>query len=348
MSSIEIRTYEGDGSDLQELTNRSWRATVGGKALFPLWSQAYFQWRLLDPRGGGRDFLVGAYRGAKLIGCILGEPLSFVVGGRNVRGTLSSWLTVDPEDPSPRSALMMMSAFRSRHREHGMSFSMGFNDAISRRFWETLAKRPPHDVHVLDDVWMWTRIFDGRVVAEAGLTPGDRLVPVVAKLIPGLRPRPSSPVRGYLPGDLPRCHEWLAEQGKGADVRIDWSDARLDLQLNHPHARTIVLEDGGRAGFINYYGIQLFGARPVNVGMIDLFAGTLSFWQQLALLETACRRMKEEGLHMTAMMKSQASPQAVLSLAGFMPYPANVNLFWFFVDPELRIEKPARYHVLFG
>ena len=45
---------------------------MGGKALFPLWSQAYFQWRLLDPRGGGRDLLVVAYRGDKPVGCVMG------------------------------------------------------------------------------------------------------------------------------------------------------------------------------------------------------------------------------------------------------------------------------------
>lgn len=348
MSSVEIRTYEGDGSDLQELTNRCWRATVGGKALFPLWSQRYFQWRLLDPRGGGRDFHVVAYRGSKPVGCILGEPLAFEIGGRPVQGTLSSWLTVDPEDPNPRVALQLLSAFRSRHRERGMRFSMGFNDAVSRRFWETLAKRPPHDVHVLDEIWMWTRIFDGRAVAEAGLTQGDRLVPVIAKLIPGIRPRSPAPVRGYLPSDLPRFRAALAAQGKGADVRIDWSEPRLDLQLDHPYARTVVLEVDGRVGFLNYYGIQLCGARPVNVGMIDLFAGDLHFVERLSLLETACRRMKEEGLQMTAMMRSAAAPDTVLGAAGFMPYPANVNLFWFFVDPELRLEKPVRHHVLFG
>src|SRR5690606_34181761 len=63
MSGIELRTYDGDGSDLATLTNRAWRATVAGKAMFPLWSREYFQWRLLDERGGGRDFLVAAYRG---------------------------------------------------------------------------------------------------------------------------------------------------------------------------------------------------------------------------------------------------------------------------------------------
>ena len=348
MDRLEIRTFDGDGAALAELTNRAWGQTVAGKALYPLWSAPYFDWRLLDPRGGGCDFLVAAYKGTRLVGCILGEPLDFRVGERTVRGTLSSWLTADPEHTTVRVAMRMVAELKRRHQEHGMAFSMGFNDVVSRPFWESLAKHPSSGVRPLGEPAMWSRIFDGRVVSEASLTRDEAIATRAVSYLPGLQLAPRSTVRSYISADLPRCLRWVEAQSRGADLAIQWSAERLDVQLGHPFARTLVLEDGERGGFINYYPMQLQGKAPVNVGIIDLFAGDLGLRQQLALLSVACRRMREEGLHMASMMRSAAAPQRVFALGGFMPYPAGLELFTFFTDPSLDLPSPLRHHILFG
>jgi len=346
MSAIEIRTYEGDGSDLAELTNRVWRATVGGKMLFPLWSREYFRWRLLDERGGGSDFHVAAYDGPRIVGCILAEPMSFQVRGRAVDGTLSSWLTIDPGVKSTPLSLRLLAELRKRHEERGMSFSMGYTGTEARRFWAALGKRPPYDLHLLDRISFWTRPFDAGAVAASGFSFVERYGPPLAKLLPGLRPTPRSRVRPFQTSDLPRCLKWLEAQSEGADIRIVWSASRLEVQLAHPYARTLVLEDGDDGGFINYYAIEMLGASKVRVAVIDLFAGTLGFWQQLALLAAACRQMRDERIHMTVMMKGVSARGRVFAAAGFIPYRTDVDLFWFFTD--LRLEPPVRYHVLFG
>ena len=170
----------------------------------------------------------------------------------------------------------------------------------------------------------------------------------LAKLLPRLRPKSRSPVRPFQTSDLNNCLKWLEAQSVGADIRILWSAGRLEVQLGHPYAHTLVLEDGPNGGFINYYNIEMLGANELRVGVVDLFAGTLDFSQQLALLAAACREMQEQQVHMAVMMKAASAPARVFIAAGFIPYPANVELFWYFTEPTLSIKPPVRYHVLFG
>lgn len=347
MSTIELRTYQGDGDDLAALTNRVWRGAVGGKMLFPLWDPGYFQWRLLDPRCGGSDFHLAAYEGSRLVGCLLAEPRSFEVCGRTVQGTASSWLSVDPEVKAPRLALRMLAELRRRHEAHGMSFSLGYMGPPARPFWTALGARSPGQFQVLDRIGFWARPFDARAVSASGFNLLDRYGPALARLLPSLRPKPRTPVRPFLPSDLPRCLEWISAQSRGADLRILWTASRLEAQLSHPRARTLVLDDGERGGFINFYGIRMLGAAEVHVGVIDLFAGTLGLSQQLALLGAACDRMREEEVQLAVMMKGPGAPSLAFAGAGFVPYLTDVDLFWYFADPGLQVRAPGRYHVLF-
>jgi hypothetical protein len=354
MSTVEIRNYDGDGSDLAELIDRTWRTNFTGKMWFPLWDRDYFCWRLLDERGGGRDFLVAAYRGSKIIGCLLAEPLDLAVRGRTVKGTLSSWLSVDPEVRIPNLAIRLVEGLRKRHQEHGMAISIGCTsadpNAPTRRFWDSLAQRRPDDIRFFGPIRFWTRVFDSRAVAAAGLNTFERIGPRFAGLIPApsIHRRNAPEIRPYRTADLSRCFDWVRAQAEAADLQIRWSLPRLDLQLGHSYARTLVLEGAGEAGgFLNYYAIDWSGARAVRVAMIDLFAGTMGLRSQMALLKAAERQMIGEGIQMALTMVSSAAPPRPLLASGFFPVPTNVDLFSIFPEPALRLEPPLRYHLLF-
>lgn len=351
MSAIEIRTYQGDGSDLAEFTNRIWRGAVGGKMLFPLWDRDFFQWRLLDPRGGGRDFHIAAYDGDRLVGCVLAEPMTFDVQGQRKQATLSSWLTVDKQMKVPRLATRMLAELRRRHQEREMAFSMGYTGTAARDFWAGVSARSPGELQFLDRITFWSRPFDAAAVSASGFSFVERHGPRIVRLLPTLRQQPRTPVRGFrtgATGDLARCLDWLSAQSTGADVRIAWESERLELKLAHPRARTLVLDEVERGGFINYYSIRMLGAAEVQVGVIDLFAGTLDFFQKLALLGAACERMREEGVELAVMMRAASAPPRVMLAAGFIPFPTNVELFWYFKDPALSVASPPSYHILFG
>jgi len=354
MSTVEIRNYEGDGSDLAELIGRTWRTAFTGKMWFPLWDHAYLSWRLLDERGGGREFLVSAYKGSQLVGCLLAEPLDLNIRGKHVRGTLSSWLSVDPENRIPNLAMRMVEGLRKRHQEHGVSISIGCTSADpkapTRRFWDSLAQRRPEDFHFFGPIKFWTRVLDPAAVAAAGLNRFEQVGPRFARLmptLPALKP-PVSAVREYRPSDLDRCLSWVRTQSEMADIYVRWSAERLDLQLNHPYTRTLVLDEGaGAGGFLNYYCIDWSGARVIRVAVIDLFAGSSGFGGHLALVKTAERRMRAEGVQLALMMDSSASPPKPLWAAGFVPLPPNVDLFCYFPEPGLQLGSPVRYHLLF-
>ena len=94
---IETRTYEGDASQIAEFAAHVWQGTYAGKMMLPLWDARYFDWQLLAERPGGRDFLVAAYDGTKLVGSLLGEKFRFRLHDQEFDATMGSWLTVDPE-----------------------------------------------------------------------------------------------------------------------------------------------------------------------------------------------------------------------------------------------------------
>jgi hypothetical protein len=353
VSAVEIRNYEGDGVDVANLVHRTWTSVFGGKMWFPFWNHPYFSWRLLDERGGGRDFLVSAYKGTQLVGCLFAEPMTFRIKGRTVRGTMSSWLSVDPDIRVPNLALRLVEGLRRRHEEHGMGVSIGCTSrdakAPNRRFWDTLVQRKPEEFCFWGEIRFWTRVFDGPAVAAAGLTAFERFAPRLAALIPApstKRPQASG-IRPFRQSDLSRCLDWLQLQSRTADVHMVWSVPRLDLQLNHDYTRTLVLERGDEGGFINYYMIDWSGARPVRVGMIDLFAGSLSLFSQVSLLRAAERRMKAEGIQLAVMMASCAAPAKPLLTAGFVPVPSHVDMFSYLALPGLGMTSGLKYHLLF-
>ena len=190
MSTIEIRNYEGDGADLADLIGRTWKTAFTGKMRFPLWDRAFLNRRLLDERGGGREFLVSAYRGTKIVGCLLAEPMDLRIRGQAVRGTLSSWLSVDPEVRVPNIAIRMVEGLRKRHQEHGVAISIGCTssdpNAPTRRFWNSLARRKPDDFRFFGPIRFWSRVLDSSAVATSGLNAFERIGPRFARLIPSL------------------------------------------------------------------------------------------------------------------------------------------------------------------
>lgn len=353
MNRMEVRNYEGDGTDLALLVNRTWTKAFAGKTWFPLWDRPFFSWRLLDGCGRDRDFLVAAYQGSKLVGCLLAEALDLRVGDRAVRGTLSSWLSVDPDAGTPDMAVRLVEGLRKRHIEHGIAISIGVTSSDPgspmRRFWSSLAKRKPADIRFLQPIRFWTRVFDGKTVSRAGLNTFERASSRLSAFIPTgwVGWRTPSGVRRYEPADLDRCLQWLRDQAMGANLAIEWSRSRLALQLGHPYVTTLVIDDGDRGGFINYYSINYSGGQSIRVGLIDLCAGKLSLARQLDLLKAAGEQMKADAVQMTMMMASTASPGRPLVAAGFVPVPAHLDLFAVFPAPNLQLQPPLRVHTLF-
>lgn len=353
---VEIRSYEGDGQDLGDLVTGTWAQTYTGKMWYPVWDRDYFAWRLLDPRIREPDFLLCAYQGDRLVGCLLAEPLDLQVGQRPIRGSLSSWLSVDPAARNPTIGLRLFEALRRRHEALGMGISIGCTSLDpqlpNRRFWMAMTRREPESFRHLRPMYFWTRIFDRGAVADAGLSAFDKVGSTVAGFLPWgkARWREGAGLRDWEPDDLPRCLSWLKAQAQGADIHIRWTPKRLEHQLNSPpYAKTLIIDDGPERGaFINYYTIQFAGAQQVKTGVIDLFAGDASLGRQIDLLKAACQQMIDDGVQMAVMMASAAAPKSAMLGAGFLPNSAHQELFCIFPDPELEIPPSPSLHILFS
>src|SRR5262245_29415175 len=122
---FEIRPYSGDGTDLADLIVRTWMASFAGKAWFPLWDRAYVNWRIMDQAILDRDLIVSAYAQDRLVGCIVAEKTDFSIHGKIVSGSLTSYLSVDPDTRHKGVSFRLVDQLCDIHIRRGIKIALG-------------------------------------------------------------------------------------------------------------------------------------------------------------------------------------------------------------------------------
>lgn len=338
---IEVRTCESEAPEVAAFTTRVWRETFRGRRLAINWDTAYFDWQLFNGVCG-RDYMLAAYDGARLVGTLFAEPFRLRVREVERDATMSSWLTVEPEYRRHDVASQLVAEMRRRHRERNAAFQIGFGvlGTMGPQFWRTMP-----DAFVMRKLGFWCLMFDVRSLRESLYLPSlgrsaMRLLRVVE------RARPRAPegegVRDYTPTDLARCLELANGLGEGMDLAYRWEAGRLGLQLQHKgQPRTLVCEEGGRVeGFINYYVIECVGRSVVRAAMIDIFAcgAGLGARGRTRLLEAAAARMAGEGCAMALLLRIPCYPAATLMKSGFIPLPREFSVICGWPEPGLPLE----------
>src|ERR1022692_1070254 len=120
---IEVRTFGGDPREAAAFTTSIWKQSYGGHHEIPLWDERYFQWQLFGREDCDRSLDVAAYDSGVLVGTFFAEPFSFSLEGRDIEGSMSSWITVDPKFRGQGIARKMTDELRKRHRERNLAFS---------------------------------------------------------------------------------------------------------------------------------------------------------------------------------------------------------------------------------
>jgi GNAT superfamily N-acetyltransferase len=354
---IEIRTYDGDAAEIAAFTKRVWRATYEGRMPLPLWDHAYFDWQLLAGcddrrvRPGGRDYLVAAYDGAKLVGSLFGEAFRFRLHQRQVDATMGSWLTVDPEYRRQGIGSRLFDEQRRRHRERGGVFHLGFGytgyaDSLGPRFWKSF----PESTVVLGKVGFWARVLDHRAEARWNLSRLERVGTRALALVQSRHPKPESleGIRPYRPSDLADCLALARGLLDEVDLGYVWSEGRLAHQLWYQDVpRTLVLEHAGRVGgFVNYYHLDYLGRGHLSVAMIDLLAfGDVPSGLRMRLLRAALAQMVEQGAQMALLLRLPCYPKRPVLQAGFIPMPRDFLFVCVRMDPEFSLDGAKRLHV---
>jgi len=353
---IEIRTYDGDGEDVADLTARTWRAAYGGKNWCPFWSAEHIRWQLLSGRPADRDFLVAAYDGCRLVGCFFAERTTFRADNREVVGTIGSWFTVDPQARSPRLGIDIIEELRRRHCEHGAAFLLGYVNGNPKtpanKFWTCYAELYPGQIRFVRRIGYWIRILNSASLRRKCVHWFERFAARVHGRLPFLgAPRGMAPeVRDYAGGDLNRCGSLVGEMSENSDLAMIWSRDRMASQLDwNGFPRSLVLDRGDAPfGMVNYHRFGLLGADVVTTGLIDLLGcegGSVR--DQRRLLRSAVARMASDGLDIAMALRTSMFPPRVMVPCGFWPLPQSEHLVYVFPRPDLRLPPADRPFILF-
>ena len=349
---IEIRTFAGDAAEMAAFTTAMWRKSYGGKMPMPIWTPQFLEWELMAGGPDARDYLVAAYDGAKLIGFLPAKQQLYRVAGRDVPGTMGSYLSVDPEYRRQGIALKMHQEQQRRHRERGAAINMGYvylgaAVAQGKKFW----LKQPEGATIVAKLGLWTRLLDHKAVARFEMSrTGDICARILGLWQPNPSPRGNKEgIRPYQAADLPDCLRLAQQLTEASDFGYVWNEATLARQLQHNDLpKTLVLEQNGRVeGVLSYCHLDLLGRQPLRVGSIDLmaFAPTVTWRRQRDLVRAALRQMMSEGLQLAVMLRIASSPPSILFSSGFVPMPADYYYIGLVMEPGFPLTRAKRLHV---
>jgi GNAT superfamily N-acetyltransferase len=347
---VEIRDYCGDFADAVELIHRVWRADYSGRMWFPLWDADFLNWQV----GHHRRWCVAGYDRRKIVACVFSVPHTLQIRSTIVPITFSSWFTVDPDYRRTQVGSRLIAELERRHHDARMGLSLGvvsgYEDSNAYRYWSRYARKFPENCRFLFRAGFWAKVLNPTAVARASVKWWERAQTRLLGAALRQTPCPSlESMRPYSPDDLPACVQLLERAGAGLDWTIRWAPERLRLQLEGSVARTLVYEQHGTLGaLVNYHRLRLQGHVPIRAAWIDLCAtsgtGTM---MPARVLATVCAHLVEEAVDVVLCPRSAAFSSRALLANAFTPLPRTDHVVAFFQRPDVPLERPKTWNILF-
>jgi|GEM_PF-4296594 len=342
---VEFRKYEGDGKDLEEVHQKSWAAAYEGKQWIFDWDKEYFQWRLLDERIYDPELLVCAYEGTQLIGYMLGKNSLFSAEGQVYKGSLTSFLSVDPATKVRGLGARLVQKQRQIHQERNLDFSMGLSTdypgSMPKKFWDGVKRRYPEELDFLTPCQFWCAVIDSQKVSRAGVSVFERAAPYLSKLIPSV---PSisgrDELRTYRAEDLEACLALVNQPIENSALQMKWTPDSLSAQIDHAYVETLVLEqEGVIEGFISGHIIDMIKKDRMTVGMIELCKFSQRLKKGKALYEGMKRRMVERGVDIVQMMTTGHVESSTLMTSGFLPANPEMRVLMLLKNADIKLSE---------
>ncbi|MDA4846584.1 hypothetical protein [Hoeflea poritis] len=347
---VEIRTYDGDGSDFAELCLRIRKQEGEEEKWSPLWDAAYLR-RQIEAPAADRELMVGAYDGERLIGSFFAVPYMFDVRGETLAGTFSTCLMIDPAFRGLTP--YVIEKLRRRHRDNGYAFSLGFvmggPNSGPHQCWTGYAKAYPKNFQFITDAGYWIRAFDPSVLDEAGRAEQARAnAELGARLQSGADAAPAGiGVRACRHDDLGDCLELLKAQNARADWSIRWDrDSLGQYLIGSGKTDALVAErNGSVAGVIGLHWLSVWNEREIRGVVIDMLAAGDDLIRR-HLLQEACTRARQEGAQVATALRSSMFRARTVIPSGFLPAPDPGRLVVLFADESIEASASDSFELM--
>jgi len=328
---VEIRSFEGDLSQLRSFLFQTWSAVYQGE-LFIDFSEDFLAWHLFGPQAT-RAWTVAAYEGSKLGGFVWALPMSVSVSGQRFHATEAGLLAVSPELRGRNVALSLARKLVQLHEERGYGLSMGFFDGEHRSMplYRLLLESGLLQMHQVATVpaEVKVRILDLPSFLRA--RPTELVERIVLRATQVLPFRRVEGVRQYMPEDLSSCLDLL----RSGESRLEqpylyeeWTEAEFARQLQgSPCVTTLVAarERGSGAlirGFVNYFRVEAVQNDRMLCGVIDhLHSLPEDVRTTRLLLSAAFCHMQEQGCTLAVFPMRSGRKTRGLTRAGFVTLP---------------------------
>ncbi|MCG6157119.1 GNAT family N-acetyltransferase [Rubinisphaera margarita] len=349
---IRLDDFQGTPEDLAEFITPVWRETYQGRMVYPDWAGDFFRWQMRWDAPGSRRHMIAAYDEDRLIATLLGTSFPVRADNELIRGSIWSWMTIDPEYRGRGLATLLDRDRVRRLQDEQVDLIVSYRYFGSRH---SLAEQPkkvqakPKKFN--RTVGLWVRVLDPRTVGRWSLKAVDgwmsRLSFPLAK-VPGPG-KLDSFIRRATEQDIPRCVELVREQTAGMPLTMAWDESTLRHQLlGSPLVTTLVLERSGAVeGFVSFHILDWVGRMSGKVGIFDLIVtDRLGSGAALALMNAAFRTMVEKGAILTVKVRTGDVPASLMWRCYFVPRPADSHLILQWVSLNREISSRSPIHLL--
>ena len=347
---VEIRTYDGDGSDFAELCLRIRKQEGEEEKWSPLWDAAYLRGQIEAP-AADRELMVAAYDGERLIGSFFAVPYMFDVRGKKLAGTFSTCLMIDPAFRGLTP--YVIEKLRRRHRNNGYAFSLGFvmggPNSGPYQCWTGYARAYPKNFQFVSDAGYWIRAFDPSVLDEAGRAEQARAnAELGTRLESGSDAPPAdTEIRACREGDLENCLYLLKAQTARVDWSIGWDRDSLGTYLTgSANTDALVAErDGSVAGVIGLHWLSVWNDGEICGVVIDMLAAGDDLTRR-HLLQAACAKAQREGAQVATALRSSMFRARTVIPSGFLPAPDPGRLVVLFADESIEASASGDFELM--
>ncbi len=349
---IRLDDFQGTPEELAEFITPVWKESYQGRMVYPDWTGDFFRWQMRWDAPDSRRHMIAAYDDDRLIATLLGTSFSFRVRSEQIRGSLWSWMSIDPEYRGRGLATLLDRDRVRRLQDEKTDLIVSYRYFGSRH---SLAEQPKRSngrpKKFNRTIGLWIRVLDPWTMGRWALKASEGWM---ARMSFPLTPVPNPGkldgcVRPATEQDLPRCVELIREETSGMVLSLDWGlDSLRHQLLGSPLVTTLVFERAGVIeGFVNFHVLDWVGRFAGKVGIFDLIVtGRLESRAALTLMNAALRTMVAKGAILTVKVRAGDVPASLMWRSHFVPKPADSHLILQWVSKNREIPSRSPTHLL--